>query len=149
MSDRVGEQIGSYHLLKLLGRGGFAEVYLAKHLYLKEKPLVAIKVLHRLQPDDQKQFLQEANIVQHLTHSGIVNLIDYGVDETKGVPFLVMEYAPRGSLRDVYPWRTTVAPLDIVSYVRQIASALDYAHSKRIIHRDIKPENSCYEKLGK
>jgi serine/threonine protein kinase len=136
--ERTGQQLGSYRLGRLLGQGGFADVYLGEHVYLGT--FAAIKVLQVHLGDEERQnFLDEARIVAHLMHPHIVRVFDFGVEGN--TPFLVMEYAPNGTLRQRYP-RGTRLPLDaIVSYVNQVASALQYAHDRKLIHRDVKPEN--------
>src|SRR5947207_2260592 len=138
MVDRVGQQLGNYRLISLLGRGGFAEVYLGEHVFLKTR--AAIKVLHtQVAKEDMEGFLTEARIIANLVHSHIVRVLEFGIEA--GTPFLVMAYTPQGSLRLNYP-KGSVLPLPlIVSYVKQIASALQHAHDYKVIHRDIKPEN--------
>jgi serine/threonine protein kinase len=138
MGERVGEQFGNYRLTRLLGEGGFAEVYLGEHIHLGSQ--VAIKVLHtKLITRDQEAFIREARMIAALEHPGIVRVLDCGIE--RSVPYLVMNYAPHGTLRQCHP-KGTIVPLDsIVSYVQQVASALQYAHEHKLIHRDIKPEN--------
>jgi serine/threonine protein kinase len=136
--ERIGQQFGSYRLMRFLGQGGFAEVYLGEHVHLKS--LVAVKVLHtRLIAHQQEQFLREAHTIASLDHPGIVRMLDCGVEH--GIPFLIMTYAPHGSLRQLYPEGTHLSITDILAYVRPIASVLTYAHEHKLIHRDIKPEN--------
>ncbi len=138
MTDRVGQQLGNYHLIRLLGRGGFAEVYLGKHLRLKTQ--AAIKVLRtQLADDDVEGFLNEARTIAHLEHSHIVRVLDFDVEE--GIPFLVMGYAANGNLRQRYAKGTILSLDTIVTYVKQVTDALQYAHDEKLIHRDIKPEN--------
>ncbi len=138
MVDRIGQQFGSYRLIRFLGQGGFAEVYLGEHIHLKSQ--VAVKVLHtRLIARQQEQFLREARTIASLDHPGIVRVLDCGVEH--GVPFLIMTYAPHGSLRQLYPEGTRLPISAILSYVRPIASVLMYAHEHKLIYRDIKPEN--------
>src|SRR5437868_5849331 len=115
MTDRLGQQLGNYRLTRLLGRGGFAEVYLGEHQRLKTQ--AAIKVLHtHLTDDDVVSFLKEARTIAYLEHSHIVRVLDFDVEE--GTPFLVMSYAPNGNLRQRHP-KGTILPLDtILSYVK-------------------------------
>ncbi len=138
MVNRVGQQFGNYRLTQFLGRGGFAEIYLGLHLHLQTQ--AAIKVLHsQLSEEDVERFRTEARTVARLEHPHIVRLLEFGVEDTTA--FLVMSYAPHGSLRDRYPKGTCVPLSTIVSYVKQIAAALQYAHDAHLIHRDLKPEN--------
>jgi serine/threonine protein kinase len=135
---REGEQLGNYQLTRLLGHGGFAEVYLGEHLYLKRP--AALKVL-RTSLDDEgvARFLVEAQTLARLTHPQIVRVHDFAVEQ--GTPFLVMDYAPRGTLRRHHPYGSCLSLDTVVAYVRQIATALQYAHNRNMIHRDVKPEN--------
>jgi serine/threonine protein kinase len=138
MTDHVGQQLGNYRLLHLLGRGGFADVYLGEHVYLK-KP-AALKVLHmRLGEQDAAQFLREAQTLAGLDHPHIVRVLDFAVQD--GMPFLVMDYAIGGTLRTRHPAGTRVPLEQILAYISQVASALQYAHDQHLIHCDVKPEN--------
>ena len=145
MAHRVGQPLGNYMLIHLLGKGGFAEVYLAEHRLLKTQ--VAIKVLGlRLTSEELQRFRVEAQYIAGLAHPNIVRLLECSTDQD--VPYLVMHYAPNGTLRQRHPEGTSV-PLDLaISYVRQAASALQYAHDQRLIHRDIKPENLLLGRAG-
>lgn len=138
MTDRVGQQLGNYHLIRLLGHGGFAVVYLGEHIHLNT--LAAIKVLDtRLTSDEIAQFRNEARTIARLEHPHIVRVLDFGVEES--IPFLVMGYAPNGTLRQHYQRGTCLSPEKVLPYVKQVASALQYAHDQKLIHRDVKPEN--------
>jgi serine/threonine protein kinase len=138
MTDRVGQQLGNYQLMSLLGHGGFADVYLGEHVYLHTQ--AAIKVLHTvLASDDIEQFRTEALTIAHLIHPHIVRVLDFDVDNN--VPFLVMDYAPNGNLRQRHPKGSQLPPAIILPYIKQVASALQYAHDRKLIHRDVKPEN--------
>ena len=138
MADRVGQQLGNYRLVALLGQGSFAQVYLGQHLRFNQQ--AAIKVLHaHLTGKEAEHFQQEAETIATLAHPATVRVLDFDVQE--GVPFLVMEYAPNGALRRRHPKGEVVPLPTIVSYVKQVASALQYAHEHTIIHRDVKPEN--------
>ena len=138
MADHSGQKLGNYRLLRLLGKGGFADVYLGEHIYLKTA--AAIKVLHtQLTSEDMEGFLNEARTIAHLVHPHIVRVTDFGIEgET---PFLVMDYAPNGTLRQRHPKGTQLPLSLIISYVKQVAGALQHAHNERLVHRDIKPEN--------
>jgi peptide/nickel transport system substrate-binding protein len=138
MTNRVEQQFGNYRLVALLGQGSFAEVYLGQHLRLELQ--AAIKVLHtHLTEQEAAHFSQEAQTIAKLTHPSIVRVFDYDVQD--GVPFLVMDYAPNGSLRRRYPKGSVVPLAQIISSVKQVAAALQYAHAQKFIHRDVKPEN--------
>ncbi len=138
MSDRVGQFLGNYRLVRLLGQGGFADVYLGEHLHLGTE--AAIKVLHtHLANEEWESFRKEAQIIAGLVHPHIVRLLDFDVKE--GTPFLVMAYAPNGTLRRRHPKGVPVPVATVLPYVRQVASALGYVHERRLIHRDVKPEN--------
>ena len=86
-----------------------------------------------------EQFRREARTIAHLIHPHIVRVLDFGVEGS--TPFLVMDYAPNGTLRKLHPKGTRLSLTTVVTYVRQIAPALQYAHEHKLIHRDIKPEN--------
>src|SRR5215831_10634326 len=121
MADRLGQQFGNYQLVSLLGQGGYAEVYLGQHVRLNQQ--AAIKVLHaHLTEQEAEHFQQEAQTIATLVHPGIVRVFDYDVQE--GVPFLVMVYAPNGSLRQRYPKGSLVPLPVIISSVKQVADAL-------------------------
>ncbi len=138
MTDRTGQQLGNYRLVALLGTGGYAEVYLGQHIRLELQ--AAIKVLHtHLTGQEAEHFQQEAQTIAKLAHPAIVRVFDFDVQD--GVPFLVMDYAPDGSLRRRYPKGSVVPLPQIASCVKQVAAALQYAHDHQFIHRDVKPEN--------
>src|SRR6266516_1229162 len=138
MADLTGRQLGNYHLVRHLGRGAFAEVYLGEHLYLKSE--AALKVL-RTSPRDEEmeRFLKEAQTLVGLRHPNIVRVLEVGVEGD--IPFLVIDYAPGGTARSRYPLGSRLPLTTTVAYVKQIAAALQYAHNRGIIHRDVKPEN--------
>lgn len=138
MAGRIGQQFGNYRLLRLIGHGGFADVYLGEHIYMGTQ--AAIKVLHtQLGDKEVGRFREEASMVARLEHPHIVRVLEFGMEEN--TPYLVLSYAPNGTLRERYPKGTILSLPTIVDYVRQVADALQYAHNEKIIHRDIKPEN--------
>lgn len=144
MADRVGQQLGYYRLVRLLGQGGFAEVYLGEHIHLGTQ--AAIKLLHtRLAGEDTDAFRKEGRTIARLVHPHIARVFDFGIEgET---PFLVMDYALNGSVRKQHPKGVALPLPTILNYVKQTASALQYAHDERFIHRDIKPENLLLGRL--
>ncbi len=138
MEHRVGQQLGNYRLIQFLGQGGFAHVYLGEHIYLKTR--AAIKVLRvQLSGEHEQDFLREAQTLAHLEHSHIVRVLDFGVQER--TPFLVMQYAPKGSLRKAHSRGTILPTKTVLPYLKEVASGLHYAHERKVIHRDVKPEN--------
>src|SRR5215471_11674349 len=116
MTDRIGSQVGNYRLISRLGKGGFAEVYLGEHIYLRSK--AAIKLLNtQLSEQNKERFLEEARYLVNLTHPHIVRVLDFGVEgET---PFLVMDYASHGSLRQLHPAGIPVPLTSIINYTKQ------------------------------
>jgi eukaryotic-like serine/threonine-protein kinase len=138
VTDRAGEQLGNYQLIQLLGEGSFAEVYLGGHIHLGT--LAAIKVL-RTQLDEESftSFRLEARLIAHLIHPHIVRVLEFGIEDN--IPFLVMDFAPHGSLRKLHPKGIPLPLSTVISYTKQVADALQCAHEERLIHRDVKPEN--------
>src|SRR5258708_2980144 len=139
MAYRLGQRFGDYSLISFLGRGSFGDVYLGEHV--RDKTQAAVKVLKpQLTVDELKQFINEASINFRLKHPHIVQLRDFGI-AMEDIPFLVMDYAPNGTLLQRHPKGAIVSPATFIGYIKQIAEALQYAHDQRRIHRDIKPEN--------
>ncbi len=139
-NNRIGQVIlGKYRIIRYLGEGGFARVYQAEHIHLHQY-FVAIKMLTACFADkDIKQFHEEAQILAHLNHPGIIRLLDYDIEGR--IPFIVMQYAPNGSLRQHVPCEQRLPLPKVVSYAGQIAAAVQFAHDHHLIHRDVKPEN--------
>ena len=132
-------RLGAYELVRQLGEGGMAQVYLARDVRLGRD--VAVKVLDQRLAERQgfrDRFLREARLAGSLDHPNIVPLYDFGVSES--YLYLVMPYISGGSLQDLLP-RAPLPVADVVTYGTQIADALDYAHQRSVIHRDVKPAN--------
>lgn len=140
MADRIGQQFGDYRLIQLKGSGSFGDVYLGEHIHDKTQAAVKVLKTQLTSPNEIREFTNEARSLFRLQHPHIVKLLDFGIG-SGDVPFLVTEYAPHGTLRQLHPKGTQLPLATVVSYVKQIASALQYAHERRLIHRDIKPEN--------
>ncbi|HEU5226164.1 MAG TPA: serine/threonine-protein kinase [Ktedonobacteraceae bacterium] len=139
MSDRSGQQLDRYRLMRLLGEGGFSQVYLAEDIY--RGTAVAVKLLKFQSTREEFQsFLNEARIFR-LKHAHIIPVLDFGVETKSSIPFIVMMYAPNGTLRQRHPRGSRLLPSTIIQYVKEVAGALQYAHEENLIHRDVKPEN--------
>src|SRR5947209_9801122 len=138
MVNRVGLQLGNYRLIHLIGFGPHTEVYLGEHIYLRTQ--AAIKVLQiQLMGNALEDFLTGARAIGGLMHPNIVRVLDFGVENN--VPFLVLDYAPNGTLRQQHPYGTRLSLETILFYVGQIAPTLQYAHDRQLFHCDIRPEN--------
>lgn len=141
MPNLSGQSIGRYHILEQLGEGGMATVYKAYDTRLERN--VALKVLRTDQfiPAQLDMVLQrferEAKSLAKLSNPNIVNILDFG--EHEGMPYLVMEYLPSGTLKkklgQAIPWRESIQIL------LPVARGLSYAHHHGVIHRDVKPAN--------
>ncbi|MEO8955680.1 MAG: serine/threonine-protein kinase [Ktedonobacteraceae bacterium] len=142
MPNQVEKQLGNYRLVRPLGWSKFAEVYLAKNSLLGTD--VAIKVLQvQVAEDELEDFSSAARRMTELMHPHIIRVLEVGMEEQlkSSTPFLVMDYAPNGTLRQRHPIGTRLTLATILSYVKQIAEALHYAHLRNFIHCDVKPEN--------
>src|SRR2546421_1666484 len=136
--DSVGQQLGNYCLVQLIAQGACADVYLGEHLSLNT--LAAIKVLHtELTGEEIEKFVAQARTILILDHPHIVRVLEFGVENN--IPFLVMDYTPNGTLRQLHPRGTRLPLSTVVSYVKQIVDALQYVHDQNLVHRDIKPHN--------
>jgi eukaryotic-like serine/threonine-protein kinase len=136
VASRVGQQFGNYQLIQFLGKGTFAEVYLGGHIHLGT--LAAVKVL-KTRLMDVDAFRTEARIVAHLIHPNIVRVLEFGIEDE--IPFLVMDFAPFGTLRQRHPRGEKILLPLVITYVKQVTEALQYAHDERLVHRDVKPGN--------
>lgn len=145
MADLVGQQFGNYRLTTLLGSGGFADVYLGEHIRLGMQ--AALKVLHaHLVGGEAEAFQAEARIISELIHPHIIRVLDFDIE--RGTPFLVLDYAPQGSLSQRHKRGTQVPLPQVITYVEQVADALQYAHDRKLIHRDVKPANMLVGRQG-
>ena len=133
----MGLEIPGYKILRTLGRGGMATVYLAQQDIFERE--VALKVMSKALAENEsfgKRFFREAKIVSQLVHPNIVTVYDVGLED--GNYYLSMEYIDGKDLKAV---RQTLSLKQKIEAVKDIAKALDYAGIKGYVHRDIKPEN--------
>lgn len=141
-------EIGAFTIEELLGAGGMGAVYRGTHR--ETGTTVAVKVVHQpTDPEHRRRFHAEVQSHARLIHPGVVYLFEYGtVDEqtaaasgdvlNEGWPYVAMEFAERGTVRDLMPlsdWE------DVYDLVIQLLDALAYAHARGVVHRDLKPEN--------
>jgi serine/threonine-protein kinase len=146
-ADLSGRKLGDYQLLRRLGRGGMAVVYLAEQTSLRRK--VAVKVLKRhLAQDDSyvRRFHKEAQAAAGLVHANIVQIHEVG--EIDGIHFIAQEYVSGQNLREYIARHGAVSVGLAVNVLRQVAAALHRAGPQGIVHRDIKPENIMLAPTG-
>ncbi len=136
-----GQKVNNrYEILKTIGEGGMANVYLAHDTILDRD--VAIKVLRGDLANDDKfvrRFQREALSASSLSHPNIVEIYDVGEDD--GDYFIVMEYVPGKNLKQLLKRRGSLTVEEVVDIMLQITSAMSVAHDNLIIHRDLKPQN--------
>ena len=148
MTNLVGQDVGRYHIIEQLGQGGMATVYRAYDTRLERE--VALKFIRREEIGpaylDQlfKRFEREAKSLAQLSHPNIVKVYDYG--EFEGVPYLVMEYLPGGTLKQ--RMGQPIPAADAARLLLPVARALAYAHRENLIHRDVKPANILITRSG-
>lgn len=148
--ENIGKQIGNYLLKQRLGSGTFGSVYLAQHLHLS-RSMVAIKLLNSKQLDseeERKAFFNEAKFLDLLKHRYILPIIDVGMQ--KDTPYMVIEYASKGSLRDYIKHQLPARlPMNEVALIlSEIIQALQFAHRHNVVHCDLKPENILFNEKG-
>lgn len=131
---------GRYQVRSMIARGGMATVYVATDLRLERR--VAIKIMHdHLAADDafRARFIQEARAAAKLAHPNVVNVYDQGED--RGLAYIVMEYVPGITLRDLLHDHHRLTPEQTIDVMDAVLSGLQAAHKIGIVHRDLKPEN--------
>ena len=139
--DLIGQIVGSYRVVKLLGKGGMGSVYMAEHPTIGSK--VAIKFLHPQYSHDEKiveRFFNEARAVNVIGHDNILKILDLNVTEDNR-HYFVMEFLYGKPLQDLAEPGTPVPVETVGPILLQICEALSAAHDRGIIHRDLKPDN--------
>src|SRR5262245_48046042 len=147
----LGTRIGQYEIIRMLGRGGMGDVYLARDLRLGR--LVALKLLTGPQSDLGERFLVEARATARCHHENIVVIHEVG--EHARLPYMVLEYLEGQTLRQWLRDRAAthgspvrVPPARAVELVLPVVRALACAHDQGIVHRDLKPENVMLTRAG-
>lgn len=147
-SELVGTVVGGrYRLLRPIGSGASAHVYVAEDVRLRRA--VAVKVLHPALSEDKsflRRFQAEAQTVAVLRHPGIVRVYDWGEDGEQA--YLAMELLEGGSLRSLLDSGYRLSISQVAAVGLDVASALAYAHSRGLVHRDIKPANLLFDEEG-
>jgi beta-lactam-binding protein with PASTA domain/tRNA A-37 threonylcarbamoyl transferase component Bud32 len=145
----IGKIIGNrYELLKQLGGGGMAIVYMGRDTMLNR--LVTVKMLRPEFTSDEdfvKRFRREAQAVASLSHPNIVSIYDVGLEDK--IHYLVMEYVEGDNLKNLIREQGFIPVDRAVEIARQVSEALQHAHENNIVHRDIKPQNILITKGGR
>jgi len=140
MTDLVGQSLGQYQILGEIAKGGMSTVYRARQSSMNRE--VAIKILPSTFMHDSTfldRFYREVDIIAHLQHPHILPVYDFG--QFDNMPYIVMAFLNGGTLTDKIKRQGAMELNEILRITKEIADALDYAHSKGIIHRDFKPGN--------
>ena len=140
-SDLSDQQLDQYRLLKKIGEGGMATVYLAERMDAEVQKKVAIKIFdrHRLSEKMVQHFEMEQAILSQLNHPNIISMHHSGLYEQ--LPYMVMDYAQGAASLDDYASTKQLDDQQKVSLIQQAAEALAYAHGHLVVHRDLKPSN--------
>ena len=133
---------GRYRVVRRIAAGGMGAVFEVIHVETQRRRALKV-MLPELLANQQlrERFQMEARITANVDTEYIVDVFDAGIDEATGMPFLVMELLNGEDLAKAQEKTGPLAPLQVVTYLRQVASALDKTHAAGIIHRDLKPEN--------
>ena len=144
-TDRTGQMVRNYRVLRTLGNSPLATIYLAQQT--ESKAQVVLKVFHTLlSPQDQNLFLSQAQAIAHLMHPNIVPLLDYGVEDA--FCFLVIAFVSDETFHQCFPLGSPLSVSHVLPFVKQLAAALSYAHARNIVHQNIKPENMFLDQNG-
>ena len=141
MAVAAGQTFGNFQVVRLLGEGGFGEVYEAENPFLQRR--AAIKIMHTgmdQDPELVRRFLNEARAASAIRHPNFIDVFDAGVT-SEGEPYILMEFLDGDSLQKIILQQGPVPLRNVQEIARQAGSALSAAHGAGIVHRDLKPEN--------
>nr|MEE4269620.1 serine/threonine-protein kinase [Candidatus Krumholzibacteria bacterium] len=147
MPSLIGQKVGPFQVIRHLGQGGMATVYLAERADGEFEQQVALKVLRRDHQDLVRRFHHERRILASLVHPHIARLLDGGTLDD-GSPYLVMEYVD-GEAIDIWADQHQGRVDLVVDLFLQICTAVEFAHRNLIIHRDLKPGNILVDQEGR
>ena len=150
-NNLIGKTLSNrYEILRPLGEGGMGKVYLAKDKRFGKQVVVKVPTMEAGDKDFKDRFMREIASLATLEHLHIVTTVDWG--EVEGIPFLVLRYLSGGSLRDrITDPQGYYKPMPLEGlnlWLPQIASALDFIHTKNWVHRDLKPDNILFDEAG-
>ncbi len=133
---------GRYQILGRLAAGGMGAVYEALHLETRRRRALKVMLPELFsKPELRDRFRREAHVTASVKSEFLVDVFDAGLDEPSGMPFLVMELLEGEDLGKLIDRKGPLDPTDVVTYLAQVASALDRTHAASVVHRDLKPEN--------
>ena len=144
----VGQVLGHYRIIKQIGYGGMATVFLAEDVNLGRE--VAVKVFWPRPGETRdfvKRFEREARVLAKLDHPSILPVFDYG--EQDGFAYLITPHMPGGSLKDILSKRKAIPPVETLQMAAPLLNALQYASERGLVHRDIKPGNILFKADGR
>lgn len=147
MALSVGQQLGPYQILSVIGRGGMATVYRARQPQVNRD--VAIKILPDMLAQNQQfvqRFRREAQTIASLEHIHVLPVYDFG--QTDDLLYIVMRYIASGTVADKLKREGRLSLGETARIIKQVSSALDYAHRRGIVHRDLKPANVFLDPSG-
>jgi eukaryotic-like serine/threonine-protein kinase len=148
IAQLIGETVGNYKLLDVLGEGGMGAVYKAEHILIGKK--VALKMLHAEyseKPEIVQRFFTEAKAVNRIGHRNIVDISDYGQSD-EGRPYFIMELLEGIELAKEIEKKGAMDTRRVLNILKQAVSALEASHKHGIVHRDLKPENIFLISMG-
>ncbi len=146
----VGSLFASrYRIVRRIAAGGMGAVYEVVHLETERRRALKIMLPHLFQSDElRERFKREAKVAAHIDSDFIVDVFDTGIDEMTGTPFLVMELLRGEELGERLKREGRLPPAEVLTYLHQIALALDKTHEASIVHRDLKPANIFLTERG-